>query len=62
MCDRIGINDMYDFICPYNIAYVYFASAEAKEKRLFLSRRQWQDVNAIVCILHHLIGGKYSSL
>ena len=60
MCDRIGISGMYDFICLYNIAYID-ASAEAERKKLCLSRRQCKDVNVVVCILHHLIWGKYSS-
>jgi len=33
MCDHIGISDMYGFICPYSIAYVYDASVEPEREK-----------------------------
>ena len=47
MCDRIGISGIYDFICPYNITYVYDASAAAEKEKVVLSRRQWKDVSEV---------------
>ena len=37
MCDRsMGISDMYDFICLYNIACVPSAKASAEKEKLNL--------------------------
>ena len=61
MCDLIGISGMYDFICPYSIAYVSDASAALKEKKTVFIAKTMEGCQRVCLYFAPLNTGKYSS-